>query len=68
MNLDTKKKLTKMVQEIGQSIIDEADSIVGDYAYGMNLKIIAEINESETPTIKTETIWFPAKCEHIASK
>jgi len=49
----------QQIKYCGQSIIDNAESILGDEKFRQDLKIIVEFQANEIPTIKVERRFIP---------
>ena len=48
----------QQIKECGQSIIDNAETIAGDFEYPIGTKIIIDIHTNEVPTIKAERSFY----------
>lgn len=58
----TTKKLIETVKNCGQSIIDNAAYIVGDYQYQTEITVSFTVGvENEVPEISAEVRWLPEK-------
>lgn len=57
----TRQKLINIIKDCGQSLIDNAESITGDFQYRSAdaLRIVIEISDNEVPTIRAENRFFP---------
>ena len=55
----THKEIIEIVKDVGQSIIDNAESIVGTEKYLSGLTIRININHSEIPTINIDRDFYP---------
>lgn len=49
----------KQIKQVGQSIIDNAESILGTEPFRIDLIITATFNANESPTIKVERRFIP---------
>ena len=47
----TREELIQQVKDIGQTIIDRAEDILGNIDHATNVRITAEINYKHIPTI-----------------
>lgn len=57
--MKTTEQLVDEVRACGQSIIDNAESIVGNYRYQTDIDITAYIHMEESPTINVGTNFIP---------
>ena len=55
----TKEQRIQQIKACGQSIIDNAESIFGDYKYSTDLKIIVDLPCREHPTIQAVKSFVP---------
>ena len=44
----------QQIRDCGQSIIDKAETIYGDYGCPTNLRVVITVNTNEVPTITVE--------------
>lgn len=56
-----KQELVRRIQEIGESLIKNAESIVGSEQYIKSIDIYASISTSEDPTIRIDKEFWPEK-------
>lgn len=55
----TKEQRIQQIKDCGQSIIDNAESIYGDYKYPTDLKITIDLPCNQHPTIQTVKSFVP---------
>lgn len=63
MNIISTEELVQRVKEAGQSIIDNAENIVGDYKYQTEICICVTLNADNAwlPEIRAEQSFLPEK-------
>lgn len=56
-----RQKLINIIKDCGQSLIDNAENITGDFQYRSAdaLRIVIEISDDKVPTIRAENRFFP---------
>ena len=63
---ETREKRIQQIKDCGQSIIDNAESIYGDYAFSTSLKVTIDMPVREVPQITVERSFFAEKMlEHL---
>lgn len=56
-----KQELTRCIREIGESLIKNAESIVGSEKYLKNIYISVNLNDQEEPSIEVTKEFLPEK-------
>lgn len=56
-----KKELARRIREIGESLIKNAESIVGNEEYIKSIYISADVSTTEDPIVRAEKEFFPEK-------
>ena len=54
----SREERIQQIKDCAQSIIDNAEAIMGDFEYSLGTKIIIDIPVQELPTIKAERSFF----------
>lgn len=54
-----KEKIVDLVKKCGMSIVENAESIVGDYKYGNYLSVTFCVDATEMPTIDVSREFIP---------
>lgn len=56
-----KKELARRIREIGETLIKNAESIVGNEEYIKSIYISAEVSTTEDPIVRTEKEFWPER-------
>lgn len=56
-----KDDIIQEIKDVGQSIIDNAESIAGDYKYMTEFDIVCRFRFGDMPTINVDTTFIPEK-------
>lgn len=56
-----KKELARRIREIGETLIKNAESIVGNEEYIKSIYISAEVSTTEDPIVRVEKEFWPEK-------
>ena len=54
----SREERIQQIKDCGQSIIDNAETIVGDFEYPIGTKITIDIPMQEVPTIRAERSFY----------
>lgn len=58
----TTERLVEIVKQCGQSIVDNAEMIVGDYQYQTGIHVSFDVGmDNMPPEINATTTWMPEK-------
>ena len=57
----TREKRIQQIKDCGQSIIDNAERIYGDYKYSRGLEIVVRLDVNEVPTITVLREFLPER-------